>query len=207
MYWNLWMEFCWEFPEAWVKPLDKPPVFQISAWPSRCETSVSSSQRDTVSHRHVGMQLLGAGIGSLTRTGGVCDCKERWSEWILLLFLPTFGNTCGRVLYIPPLTNTRAIYTLYLDTHLGCADARIVKDLTRVADGLMIESNALCERGLHSLTIVTPALYLSSWDIIPQITSRDAKTLPLHIISDISDKQMQNWICLCYDTWHSNHFT
>ena len=38
------MEFCWEFPEARVKPLDKPPVFQISAWPSRCETTVSSFQ-------------------------------------------------------------------------------------------------------------------------------------------------------------------
>ena len=64
------MEFCWEFPEARVKPLDKPPVFQISAWPSRCETTVSSFQWGTLSFfkkwENVGIFLTCIGIPSIS---------------------------------------------------------------------------------------------------------------------------------------------
>ena len=107
-YWNLWMEFCWEFPEARVKPLDKPPVFQISAWPSRCETTVSSSQWDTVSHRHVGMQ---AGSGhSQEQAGSVTARDDDQGEYFFCfsqLLVTLVTDSC---IFTPtPQTNTHSI--------------------------------------------------------------------------------------------------
>ena len=109
MYWNLWMEFCWEFPEAWVKPLDKPPVFQISAWPSRCETTVSSSQWDTVSHRHVGMQ---AGSGhSQEQAGSVTATNDDQGEYFFC-FSQLLVTLVAEPCIFPPHKHARNIHAI-----------------------------------------------------------------------------------------------